>query len=62
MWFFVCHEKPFLGASPDAVLDDGESIVEIKCPYNGRNEDVKPGKNFPFLKYDENDNIILKNK
>ena len=56
--FFVCKEKPFLGASPDAMLDDGTSLVEIKCPYNGRNDEIKPGPNFKFLYYDQNDNIV----
>ncbi|XP_062603717.1 uncharacterized protein LOC134265512 [Saccostrea cucullata] len=57
--FFVCLDKPFLGASPDAVVD-GSSIVEIKCPFNGRNDVVKPGKNFKFLKYDDEGKIVLK--
>ncbi|CAG2210544.1 unnamed protein product [Mytilus edulis] len=58
--FYVSIDKSFLGASPDAILEDGQSIVEIKCPYNGRNEDVKPGPNFKFLQMDSNGNIVLK--
>ncbi|VDI46737.1 Hypothetical predicted protein [Mytilus galloprovincialis] len=58
--FYVSIDKSFLGASPDAILEDGKSIVEIKCPYNGRNEDVKPGPNFKFLQMDSNGNIVLK--
>ena len=34
--FFVCPDYSFLGCSPDAVIDE-ESIIEIKCPFNGRN-------------------------
>jgi hypothetical protein len=56
---FVCLEKPYLGASPDAVIDD-ESIVEVKCPFSGRNEMIKPGPHFKFLKYDSNGKVSLK--
>ncbi|XP_071180991.1 uncharacterized protein [Mytilus edulis] len=58
--FYVSIDISFLGASPDAILEDGKSIVEIKCPYNGRNEDFKPGPNFKFLQMDSNGNIVLK--
>lgn len=57
--FFICVAKPFLGATPDAVIDL-ESIVEVKCPYNGRNEKIKPGKNFWFLTYNEEGSIVIK--
>ena len=29
---FVCHEIPYLGASPDGLVSD-EGIVEVKCPF-----------------------------
>ena len=56
--FFVCQGKPFLGASPDAVIDNN-CIVEIKCPYNGRNDKIIPGDNFKFLKHNQNGNVVL---
>ncbi|XP_056017128.1 uncharacterized protein LOC125680616 isoform X2 [Ostrea edulis] len=56
---FVCMEHPFLGASPDAIVDK-DAVVEIKCPFTGRNENVKPGPNFKYLMYDRNGNIVLK--
>lgn len=46
--FFIRPDYPFLGASPDGVIDD-EYLIEVKCPYSGRNENVLPGKPFPFL-------------
>ena len=57
---FVHQEKTFLGASPDGLIDD-DAIIEVKCPYAGRNEKICPGKHFPFLKYDmETGNLQLK--
>ncbi|XP_021362744.1 uncharacterized protein LOC110456373 [Mizuhopecten yessoensis] len=58
--FFIYVQKPFLGATPDAIIDHNY-IVEVKCPYNGRNEKIKPGKNFGFLMYNEQGKIVLKN-
>jgi hypothetical protein len=56
---FVCVEHPYLRASPDAIVNN-DAIVEIKCPFTGRNERVKPGPNFKYLMYDGNGNIVLK--
>lgn len=56
--FFVREDLPYLGASPDGIIDSF-TIVEVKCPYNGRNSTICPGKMFPYLKYDENNSIIL---
>lgn len=33
---FTCANAPFLGATPDGILEDGEAIVEVKCPYGSR--------------------------
>lgn len=56
---FVCVDKPFLGATPDAIVDQ-TTIVEVKCPYSGRSEMILPGKLFPYLSYDANGQISLK--
>ena len=45
---FVCKDHPYLAATPDGVIDD-DHIVEVKCPYVGRNSTIKPGPMFPFL-------------
>jgi hypothetical protein len=37
--FFIRPDYPFLGTSPDGVIDD-EYLIEVKCPYSGRNENV----------------------
>lgn len=55
---FICIEKPFLAATPDGVIDETH-IIEVKCPYSGRQEKIVPGKLFPFLYWDE-DKIRLK--
>lgn len=56
---YVCEEKPFLGASPDGVVGQ-DRIVEIKCPFNGRNQVIAPGKCFSFLTYNDSHETILK--
>ena len=45
---FIRPDFPFLGASPDGITDT-DYLVEVKCPYSGRNIKVLPGKFFPFL-------------
>ncbi|XP_013391521.1 uncharacterized protein LOC106159688 [Lingula anatina] len=45
---FICLEAPYLGATPDGLIGvDG--ILEVKCPYKGRNMTVGTGPNFPFI-------------
>lgn len=58
--FFICISKPFLGASPDGLIDL-DSVVEVKCPYNGRQECIEPGPNFNFLTYESGEIVIRKN-
>jgi hypothetical protein len=31
---FVCGSRPYLGASPDGLVEH-DSLIEIKCPYSG---------------------------
>ncbi len=50
---FVDPELSFLGASPDGITDNGAGLIEVKCPYVGRDSAIQPGKNFPFLCKDE---------
>ena len=45
---FVSPAFPYLAATPDGVIN-GEEIIEVKCPYKGRNEPIAPGKLFPYL-------------
>ncbi|XP_074643803.1 uncharacterized protein LOC141915295 isoform X2 [Tubulanus polymorphus] len=45
------HVRPdidYLGASPDGLVSE-DAIVEVKCPYRGRNELIAPGPYFKFL-------------
>lgn len=57
---FVRPDWPFLGASPDGVIDKS-TIVEVKCPYNGKNEKIMPGKNFKFLEYSKGKIVLKRN-
>ncbi|XP_041354664.1 uncharacterized protein LOC121372425 isoform X2 [Gigantopelta aegis] len=56
---YVIPNLPFLGASPDGTVGS-TSIVEVKCPYTGRNSTIIPGKMFPFLEYTLDGAITLK--
>jgi len=56
---FVRPDYPYLGASPDGVVDDS-AIVEVKCPYNGRNDTIEPNAKFPFLSRNGSGDLILK--
>jgi hypothetical protein len=35
--FFIRPDYPFLGTSPDGVIDD-EYLIEVKCPYSGHGQ------------------------
>ncbi|XP_033725553.1 uncharacterized protein LOC117315463 [Pecten maximus] len=56
---FVCKEHPFLGASPDGVVDEN-LIVEIKCPYSSKNRIISE-VTVPYLKI-VNGNLVLDSK
>lgn len=57
--FFVNPSWPFLGASPDGHVAEDGSLLEVKCPYNGRNSLILPGEYFPFLEL-RNNEVSLK--
>ncbi len=46
---YVNPNFPYLGASPDGIIGD-DTVVEIKCPYAGREEKIQPGTFFPYVK------------
>ena len=52
---------PYLGASPDGIVDDS-TILEIKCPYTGRDKSVKELVNsgYRHIEMDENNQMKLK--
>ena len=50
---------PYLGASPDGLLDDGESIVEVKCPFSSRAQPITT-VTVPFLEMGEDGELKLK--
>ena len=57
---FVCKDRPYLGASPDGVIDS-HTIVEVKCTFTGRKEKTQPEKHFQFLTVDhESNETVLK--
>lgn len=53
---FVSKEFPFLGASPDGIINE-ETIVEVKCPYVIRNEKITTS-NVPYL-IKKQDGVVL---
>lgn len=56
---FVPFDRPYLGASPDAKVGD-DGIVEVKCPYAGRNMPILPGPKFRHLQLDSKNQICFK--
>lgn len=57
---FVDVEYPFLAASPDGLVVGEDAVLEVKCPFTGRQEKIHPGKNFPFLEKVDSQKIQLK--
>jgi hypothetical protein len=51
---FVNQNYPFLAASPDGHSKLDNKLVEIKCPYSGRNMLITEGPEFPFLHMSNN--------
>jgi hypothetical protein len=46
---FVDVLRPHLAASPDGIVVGEEAVMEVKCPFNGREDKIAPGKKFLFL-------------
>jgi hypothetical protein len=40
---------PFIAATPDGAVVGEDALVEVKCPYTGRNSKIAKGKLFPCL-------------
>lgn len=54
----VCEQLPFLGCSPDGLVAE-DQIIEIKCPYTARANNITP-ISVPYLYCDSNGDIRLK--
>jgi predicted phage-related endonuclease len=46
---FVDLAHSFLAATPDVIVVGEDALVEVKCPYDGRQSKIAKGKLFPFL-------------
>jgi hypothetical protein len=44
----VYVDEPYLAASPDGLVGSNH-VVEVKCPYSGREQKIAPGTCFQFL-------------
>ena len=54
----IDEEMPFLAATPDG--NTGEMLVEVKCPYKGRKEQIrKSAVYFPFLSKSSGSSITI---
>ena len=56
---FIHEEYPFLAATPDGLAGASET-VEVKCPYVGRNSEIKATNEFPFLFINDQNELHLK--
>ncbi len=45
---FINQDFPFLAATPDGLVGASD-IIEVKCPYRGRNSEIKPSEDFHFF-------------
>ena len=62
--FYVDPDLPYLGASPDGIIEGEDAVVEVKCPYTARNSTISPDniKKFTFLeKYGDNSMRLKRN-
>ena len=60
---FIDPAYPFLGASPDGVVKGEEAIIEVKCPYVGRQAKIEPNtKKFPFLEWIDKEKKLFRLK
>lgn len=44
---FVSKTKPFLGSSPDGIINS-DMLIEVKCPYSAKNKEIT-SKSVPYL-------------
>ena len=56
---FVSSEYPFFAATPDGLVGE-DTLVEVKCPYSGRNEIITMDQKFPFLDKIDNELTVKK--
>ena len=56
---FIDSENNYLAATPDGIVGEN-CILEIKCPYNGRDRKIVADKFFPFLTEDDEGSLHLK--
>ena len=45
---FIHPDHPYLAATPDGLVEP-DAVLEVKCPYTGRESKIQPGKDFPSL-------------
>ncbi|XP_052790029.1 uncharacterized protein LOC128224265 [Mya arenaria] len=56
---FVSKNLPFLGASPDGIVDEN-LLIEVKCPFSAKHKKISP-VTVPYLK-ETNGNMTLSTK
>lgn len=63
---FIDEEFPFLGASPDGIIENQDGLVEVKCPHTDREkspyEYLREGRKHFLIPDKERDEIIDINK
>lgn len=59
--FTIMEEHPYLGASADGIVDNSV-VIEIKCPYSGRDKTVQELIQYGYdhVEYDDNNCLCLK--
>ena len=55
---FVHPDYPYLAATPDSIVEGEDAIVEVKCPFSIKREDIS-ASNLPYLQ-DVGSRLLLK--
>jgi predicted phage-related endonuclease len=58
---FIDLIDSFIAASPDGVVDGEDALLEVKCPFKGRDDEIRAGGSFPFLEIRDGDLRLKRN-
>ena len=58
---FLHPDYTYMVASPDGLVGE-DDVVEVICPFTGRNEMIEPGAVFPFLEYQTSYTALKRSK
>lgn len=57
---FINQDFSFLAASPDGFIPEEDALIEVKCPFTGRDMEITDSKEFSFLQRDDKGALCLR--